>query len=210
MQNRWARHCLRRKESRNAFADEEIKNYKEKAIRDFGVKSQLELNRLNTELNNKLKPYSERYSNLLNDPKTSAIYGRAKAWHAAFPDRHLEDYTEHGKTYSELLTLEQSNAQKAYETESEKLRPYYETAMINLRGSNPYNRTYSFGTYKKGGSIDAKVEIQNLKNKMKAKEINAKSDDKAKDRNERAVANILKSMSKESLFLLKTMLGKWN
>ena len=196
------------KESRNAFADEEIKNYKEKAIRDFGVKSQLELNRLNTELNNKLKPYSERYSNLLNDPKTSAIYGRAKAWHAAFPDRNLEDYTENGKTYSELLTLEQSNAQKAYEAESEKLRPYYETAMINLRGSNPYNRTYSFGTYKKGGSIDAKVEIQNLKNKMKAKEINAKSDDKAKDRNERAVANILKSMSKESLFLLKTMLGK--
>ena len=196
------------KESRNAFADEEIKNYKERAIRDFGVKSQLELNRLNTELNNKLKPYSERYSNLLNDPKTSAIYGRAKAWHAAFPDRNLEDYTENGKTYSELLTLEQSNAQKAYEAESEKLRPYYETAMINLRGSNPYNRTYSFGTYKKGGSIDAKVEIQNLKNKMKAKEINAKSDDKAKDRNERAVANILKSMSKESLFLLKTMLGK--
>ena len=80
--------------------------------------------------------------------------------------------------------------------------------MLNLRGSDPYSRTYSFGTYKKGGSIDAKVEIQNLKNKMKAKEINAKSDDKAKDRNERAVAAILKSMSKESLFLLKTMLGK--
>ena len=196
------------KESRNAFADEEIKNYKEKAIRDYTVKNQLELNRLNTERTNKLKPYFEKYNNLLNDPKTSDVYKRAKAWHDGFPDKNLEDYTENGKTYSELLALEQSNAQKVYEAESEKLRPYYETAILNLRGGNPYSRTYSFGTYKKGGSIDPKVEIQNLKNKMKAKEINAKSDDKAKDRNERAVANILKSMSKESLFLLKTMLGK--
>lgn len=196
------------KESRNAFTDEMIKNYKEKSMRDFQVKNQLELNRLSTEFNNKLKPYSTRYNELLNDPKTSSIYQRAKAWHSKFPNKNLEDYTENGKTYHELLSLEQSNAQKAYETESEKLKPYYETAMINLRGGDPYNRTYSFGTYKKGGSIDAKVEIQNLKNKMKAKEINAKSDDKAKDRNERAVAAILKSMSKESLFLLKTMLGK--
>ena len=196
------------KESRNAYADAEIKNYKEKAIRDSAVKNQLELNRLNTERTNKLKPYFEKYNNLLNDPKTSNVYTRAKAWYERFPDKNLEDYTENGKTYSELLALEQSNAQKVYEAESEKLRPYYETAMLNLRGSDPYSRTYSFGTYKKGGSIDPKVEIQNLKNKMKAKEINAKSDDKAKDRNERAVANILKSMSKESLFLLKTMLGK--
>lgn len=197
------------KESRNAFTDEMIKNYKEKSMRDFQVKNQLELNRLSTEFNNKLKPYSTRYNELLNDPKTSSIYQKAKKWQElGNKDKRIEDYTENGKTYHELLSLEQSNAQKAYETESEKLKPYYETAMINLRGGDPYSRTYSFVTYKKGGSIDAKVEIQNLKNKMKAKEINAKSDDKAKDRNERAVAAILKSMSKESLFLLKTMLGK--
>lgn len=196
------------KESRNAFTDEMIKNYKEKSMRDFQVKNQLELNRLSTEFNNKLKPYSTRYNELLNDPKTSSVYQRAKTWQEFNKGKRIEDYTENGKTYNELLSLEQSNAQKAYETESEKLKPYYETAMINLRGGDPYNRTYSFGTYKKGGTIDAKVEIQNLKNKMKAKEINAKSDDKAKDRNERAVAAILKSMSKESLFLLKTMLGK--
>lgn len=196
------------KESRAAFTDEMIKNQKEKAIREFGIKNQSELNRLQNEYTGKLKSYSDKYNNLLSDPKNSIVYGKAKAWNAKFPDKKLEDYTENGKTYSELLGLEQSNAQKAYETESEKLKPYYETAMINLRGGDPYSRTFSFGTYKKGGSIDVKVEIQNLKNKMKAKEINAKSDDKTKDRNEKAVSAILKSMSKESLFLLKTMLGK--
>ena len=197
-----------KKESRHAYADAEIKNYKEKAIRDSAVKNQLELNRLNTERTNKLKPYSDRYNNFLSDPKTTDAYKRAENWQKLNTNKRIEDYTENGKSYSELIGLDQSNAQKDYENEYERLRPYYETAMLNLGGGYPYNRTYSFGTYKKGGSIDVKVEIQNLKNKTKAKEINAKSDDKAKDRNEKAVATILKSMSKESLFLLKTMLGK--
>ena len=37
-----------------------------------------------------------------------------------------------------------------------------------MQGADPYSRSYNFGTYnKQGGTIDSKVEVQNLKNKMK-------------------------------------------
>ena len=51
-------------------------------------------------------------------------------------------------------------------------------------------------------------KVQNLKNKMKAKEMDAKYADKSLDRKQKEVQSILNGLSRESLFLLKTMLGK--
>jgi hypothetical protein len=172
------------------------------------LNTQSELQRLQRERQDKLKPSYERYTNSVNDPKSTNIYKIAEKWNKEFPNKRLEDYTENGKTYSELLALEQANNQKAYESESEKLNPYYENQFLNLNYRNPYTRAFNIGTYKKGGSVDSKVEIQNLKNKMKAKEMDAKYADKALDRKQKEVKSILNGLSKESLFLLKTMLGK--
>ena len=176
------------------------------------LNTQTELQRLNNEYSNKLKPLSEKYSNLAGTEgyKKSGVYSRyletAKKY--AKGKFNWEDYKENDRSGSDLYSEELTSAQKAYESESEKLKPYYENQFLNLNYRNPYTRAFNFGTYKKGGSVDSKVETQNLKNKMKAKEMDAKYADKALDRKQKEVKSILNGLSKESLFLLKTMLGK--
>lgn len=199
------------KESRAAFMDEMIRNQKEKAIREFGVKNQLEMNKLQNEYSKGLTPLQNKYNNF--DVKKSTAYKnfmdtQLNAYDQDLIERNWRNYKVNGKLGTDLANEEKANLYKDVENYSNTQLPFYQEKMLNLQGRDPYSRSYSFGTYKQGGSIDAKVEIQNLKNKMKAKEINAKSSDKAKDRDQKAVAAILKSMSKESLFLLKTMLGK--
>ena len=91
-----------------------------------------------------------------------------------------------------------------------ELTPYYQSQFLNLRNRNPYLTKFSIGSYKSGGELTArsKVEVQQLKNKLKEKELGIKYRDKALDRKQKEVSSILNGLSKETFFLLKTLLGK--
>lgn len=167
---------------------------------------------LQSEFSSKLKPFEENY-NKLSDIKNSNIYKEFEQYKKDFaPDIDLnstEGRTD-GKTWSKAIEEEKEIKYKDWMNKRDELTPYYQSQFLNLRNRNPYLTKFSINSYKSGGELTAKskVEVQQLKNKLKEKELDIKYRDKALDRKQKEVSSILNGLSKETFFLLKTLLGK--
>ena len=178
----------------------------------FQSDTEKKLQDLQSEFSSKLKPFEENY-NKLSDIKNSNIYKEFEQYKKDFaPDIDLnstEGRTD-GKTWSKAIEEEKEIKYKDWMNKRDELTPYYQSQFLNLRNRNPYLTKFSIGSYKSGGELTArsKVEVQQLKNKLKEKELDIKYRDKALDRKQKEVSSILNGLSKETFFLLKTLLGK--
>ena len=174
----------------------------------FQSDTEKKLQDLQSEFSSKLKPFEENY-NKLSDIKNSNIYKYKKDFAPDIDLNSTEGRTD-GKTWSKAIEEEKEIKYKDWMNKRDELTPYYQSQFLNLRNRNPYLTKFSIGSYKSGGELTArsKVEVKQLKNKLKEKELDIKYRDKALDRKQKEVSSILNGLSKETFFLLKTLLGK--
>ena len=171
--------------------------------------TQLGLNRLKEGFEGQIKPLDEAFNNLNNYEK-SQVYQKFLQEQKINPRLKWEDYKIGDKSGMDLWRNEQEMARDVRQKKYDELMPMYQEQITNLQYRNPFTSNINMGTsfMKKGGSINEKIEIQHMKNKIKAQEIDAKNMNKSLETRQKAVKSILNGLSKESMFLLKTMLGK--
>ena len=192
----------------NNFFDKANQNFERNQAYKTSLENQTKLQGLQKEFSDKLKPYEEGY-NLLSDYKKSDIY---KTIFDPMKSRNEKldwntSIIKDGKTASQLFEEEKENKYKTWQSKRDELTPYYQNQFNQINYRNPNLTTLNIGSYKSGGDL-AKIEVQKLKNKLKEKELDAKFLDKSLDRQQKEIASILNGLSKETFFLLKTVLGK--
>lgn len=183
------------------------------AIYKSQADSEKEMQNLQSEFSNKLKPFEEAY-NKLTDEKQSDTYKQFEELKKSSGNITMDLNSNYGrtdgKTWSQAIQEEKENKYRQWMNKRDELTPYYQSQFLNIKTRNPYLTNFSIGSYKSGGELSAKskVEVQQLKNKLKEKELDSKYRDKALDRKQKEVSSILNGLSKETFFLLKTLLGK--
>ena len=154
-----------------------------------------------------IKPFKEKFENINKDYKLSNTYKEFEPYYKLNSqfDWNSSDKRSDNKTWKQAYTEELQSLKNEYDSQVEKRKGYYSDLIKKLQFQNLNSFTFKF---KSGGEIDSKIEVQQLKNRLKIKELNNKSFNKSMELKQREVEKILSGLSKETFFLLKTVLGK--
>ena len=172
-----------------------------------------ETQRLQTEFSEKMKPFKTKYE-LLSDPKNSNTYKEFDSlvksgmlttndWNSLKPGTV--------KTWKQFSEDELKQAEEAYSKQVETLRPFYASKFNSMNIQSPNLITIKrLPGLRSGGTLTGqeRIEIENIRAKLKRNIENDKNFNKSLDRKQREVEKILNGLSKETFFLLKTVLGK--
>lgn len=168
---------------------------------------------LQNDLNKKLKPFKDSYDVINNDYTKSNTFNKFNILKKQNIDLDWNSNIGTGdlnKTWKQLYEDELKGLNDNYNNEYNRLYPTFNDQRLKISNSNPYLSTFNIGSYKTGGEFTAqsRVEVQKLRNKLKEKELDNKYINESLNRKQKEVLSILNGLSKETFFLLKTVLGK--
>jgi hypothetical protein len=198
------------------YIDEMNRSKKANRMYDTEINRAKETDRLQTEYSNLLKPFDKEYEEKVNDFKKSntwAAYEKEKAAKKVVGDSdwNTTKARTDGKTWKQAYEeMELKSIMNKRNKLSEEKMPFYKEKMQAMNTNPNYVNIKLPWKYAKGGTLTGtqKIEIENAKNRLKRDIENDKNVNKSLDRKQRQVEKILNGLSKETFFLLKTVLGK--